>query len=87
MENALLEAADRVDGVLKEPKPYVWITNFHNNAVEYTLYVFINEVTKLREIEAELFDTVFETCTKYKIDIRTPILVQSVSGDSSYPPS
>jgi small-conductance mechanosensitive channel len=87
VEKALLEAADRVDGVLKEPKPYVWITNFLNNAVEYTLYVFINEVTKLREIEAELFDTVFETCTKHKIDIRTPVLVQSVSGGSSYPPS
>ena len=78
VEKALLEAADRVDGVLKEPKPYVWITNFLNNAVEYTLYVFINEVTKLREIEAELFDTVFETCTRHKIDIRTPVLVQSV---------
>ena len=87
VEKALLEAADSVDGVLKEPKPYVWITNFLNNAVEYTLYVFINEVIKLREIDAELFETVLETCTKHKIDIRTPVLVQSVSEVSSYPSS
>ena len=73
--------------MLKEPKPYVWITNFLNNAVEYTLYVFINEVTKLPEIDAELFDTVLTTCIKHRIDIRTPVLVQSVSEDSSYPPN
>ena len=87
VEQALLEAADSVDGVLQEPKPYVRITNFLNNAVEYTLYVFINEVIKMREIDAELFNTVLETCKKHNIDIRTPTLVESVSGDASYPPS
>ncbi|MBN1245647.1 mechanosensitive ion channel [Candidatus Bathyarchaeota archaeon] len=44
VEKALLEAATKVEGVLKEPKPYVWVTNLYNFSVEYTLYVFISQI-------------------------------------------
>ncbi|MDH5688597.1 MAG: mechanosensitive ion channel, partial [Candidatus Bathyarchaeota archaeon] len=78
VEKALLEAANRVLRVLKEPKPYVWITRFQNYAVEYTLYVFIDEIKELPEIDAELHRTVLETCKEHKIDISTPLLLKQI---------
>lgn len=82
VEMALLEASGKVEGVLKTPKPYVWITNFGDFAVEYTLYVFTNEVRRLPEIDAKLKKVVLETSKRHKIDISTPRLIQSVDSDN-----
>jgi len=78
VEKALLESADQVPRVLKEPKPYVWITKFQNYAVEYVLYVFINDIKGLPEIDAELHRIVLETCKSHNIDISTPTLIKPV---------
>jgi small-conductance mechanosensitive channel len=78
VETALLEAANGVKGVLKDPKPYVWTTKFQNFAVEYTLYIFVNEIKRLPEIDASLKKTVLETCNRHKIDISTPSLFRTV---------
>jgi len=80
VEKALLEAAGKVSRVLKEPKPYVWITKFQNYAVEYTLYVFISDIKGLPEIDAELHRAVFETCKRHKIDISTPLLLRQIQN-------
>ncbi|NIR86085.1 mechanosensitive ion channel [Candidatus Bathyarchaeota archaeon] len=77
VEAALLEAATKVKGVLGDPKPYVWTTNFQNFAVEYTLYVFISEIKRLPEIDANLKRTILETCNRHKIDISTPTLIRT----------
>jgi small-conductance mechanosensitive channel len=78
VEKVLLEAAEAVQGVLAEPKPYVWITGFGNYAVEYTLYVFISDIRRLLEIDAELHRKVLETCKKYEVDISTPLIVKQL---------
>jgi small-conductance mechanosensitive channel len=78
VESALLEAGGKVNGVLEEPKPYVWITNFQSYAVEYVLYVFINDIKRLQEIDAELHRKVLETCKEQKIDISTPLLLKQL---------
>lgn len=78
VEKALLEAADKVPRVLKEPEPYVWITDFQDYAVEYTLYVFIDDIKGLPEIDAELHQAVLETCTRRNIDISTPLLLRQI---------
>jgi len=83
VEKALLEAASKIEEVLKAPKPYVWITSFGDFAVEYTLYVFINQIRRLPEIDANLKRTVLETCKQHKIDISTPRLVQRVGNSNS----
>ena len=83
VENALLEAADNVLGVLKEPQPYVWITNFLNYAVEYTLYVYVSDIKRIRQIEADLYRLVLDTVKKHSIDIRTPFLFQQVQNQSN----
>lgn len=82
VEKALLEAANKVQGVLKAPEPYVWITQFGNFAVEYTLYVFVNQIRHLPEIDANLKRTVLETCKEQKIDISTPTLVHRVENSN-----
>ncbi|MFX0211957.1 MAG: mechanosensitive ion channel family protein [Candidatus Hodarchaeota archaeon] len=79
VEKALLEAAGKVSRVLKEPKPYVWMTNFKDYAVEYTLYVFISDIKGLPEIDAELHRVVLETCKEHKVDISTPLLLRQLS--------
>lgn len=78
VERALREAAGKVDGVLEDPEPYVWITNFKDFAIEYTLYVFINQLKRLPEIDANLRRTVLETCRQQGIDISTPSLIRRV---------
>lgn len=78
VEKALLEATGKGSGVLKDPKPYVRITNFLNYAVEYTLYVFTNEIKRMREIDAELHKSVLESCKRHNIDISTPMLIKQI---------
>ena len=82
VERALLEAAAKVEGLMKEPKPYVWITNLHNFSVEYTLFVFINQIRMLQTIDSNLKRTVLDICKKNGIDLSTPNLIQSVEGKS-----
>jgi len=83
VEKALLEAADNVLGVLKEPEPYVWITNFLNYAVEYNLYVYVRDIKRIPQIDADLYRVVLDTVKKHRIDIRTPLLLQQVQNQSN----
>jgi len=81
VETALLTAANRLvelKDALKEPKAYVWVTKFGNYAVEYTLYVFIQDIKRLPEIDSNLKRTVLETCKQHGIDISTPTIIRSV---------
>jgi small-conductance mechanosensitive channel len=74
VKRALLEAADKVDKVLAAPKPIVFITDFQNYAVEYTLHYFLREIKRMPWIDADLRVTIFETCIDYGIDLSTPLL-------------
>ena len=46
VKKVLLDAASNMEGILKKPAPFVRITNFLDYAVEYTLYVYINQIQK-----------------------------------------
>ena len=83
VEKVLLDAARNVEGVLKDPKPYVWVTDFLNFSVEFTLYVFINQIRMLPLIDSNLKRTVLEVCRKNGLDLSTPNLVQSVNGKTN----
>jgi len=87
VESALLEAAAKVEGVLKEQKPYVWVTNLLNFSVEYTLYVFVSQIRMLPVIDSNLKRTVLDVCRKHGIDLATPSLIQSVEGKNTMVPS
>jgi len=79
VEEVLLEAAGKVQQVLKDPEPYVWINTFQNYAVEYRLYVFISDIKNLPLIESELHKVVLDSCKENNIDIRTPLLHKEIN--------
>ena len=82
VEKVLLESAGKVEGVLKELKPYVWVTAMLNFSVEYTLYVFISQIKMLPAIDSRLKRTVLDVFREHGIDLVTPSLVQTVDGKS-----
>ena len=81
VEKALLEASKKVEGVLAEPKPYVWTTNLLKFSVEYTLFVFTSQIRKIPIIDSKLKRTVLLVCKDYGIDLSTPNLLQTVGQD------
>jgi small-conductance mechanosensitive channel len=83
VEKILLEAAAKVEGVLTEPKPYVWVTNLYNFSVEYTLYVFISQIRSFPTIDSKLKRTVLDVFKENGIDLSTPNLIQSVDAKNS----
>lgn len=78
VEEALLEAAARVDGVLDKPGPYVWVTGLGSFAVEYTLHYFLADLKAIQRIDSDLRLAVLETCRSHGIDLQTPSLIRSV---------
>ena len=81
VQAALLEAAKKlieVKDVLETPKPYVWVTKFGNYAVEYTLYVFIQDILRLPEIDSNVKRTVLGFCKQHRIDITTPTIIKTM---------
>jgi len=81
VEAAMLEAANKLilqKDVLKEPKPYVWVTDFGNFAAEYSLYVFVDDIKRLPQIDANLKHAVLDACKKHGIDITTPTIIRSI---------
>lgn len=79
VESALLEAAGKVEELSSTSEPYVWITEFQNYAVEYTLFVFIEEPKRVQEIDAKVRREIMIACEKYGIDISTPTLIKNVT--------
>lgn len=80
VETALLEAASRVEELSRDTKPYVWITEFQNYAVEYTLFIFIDDSRRIQEIDAKVRREILMACEKHGIDISTPTLIKNVTG-------
>jgi potassium efflux system protein len=83
VETVLLKAANTIPEVLNDPEPYVWIKTFQNYAVEYNLFVFINDLKNLPLIESNLHKAVLDHCKENQIDIRTPMLIQKIDNDVS----
>jgi small-conductance mechanosensitive channel len=79
VESALLEAARRVKGTLEEPEPFVWVTEFQNYAVEYTLFVFIDDSKQIQEIDSLARKSILKTCESHGIDISTPSLFRTLT--------
>lgn len=78
VEAALLEAAGGVDGVLDDPRPYVWIMGFQNFAVEYTLFVYISDLKRILRIDSDVRRAIFDSCQRHGIDLSTPSMIRSV---------
>lgn len=76
VDKALIEAAEKFDNILQYPKPRVDVYEFLNNAVKYRLIVFINNSKIIPKFDFQIKKAVYYTCEDYKIDIRTPTLIE-----------
>ncbi|MGM0469415.1 MAG: mechanosensitive ion channel domain-containing protein [Promethearchaeati archaeon] len=76
VEKALIGAAEKFDNILQYPKPRVDVYEFLNNAVKYRLIVFINNSKIIPRFDYQLKKAVYYICEDYKIDIRTPTLIE-----------
>jgi len=54
IEEDLLTAAGEVNGILKDPKPFVWVSNLGSMSVDYTLYFYVGDMKRIPEVEGEL---------------------------------
>lgn len=81
IEGILLEAISKIDGILINPKPYVWLTEFQDYAVKYNLYYFINDSKKLSQISAEVYKKVLKTCKEKNVDLSTPLILTQVKNE------
>jgi len=79
VEKVLLNSVKTVPQVLESPEPYVWINSFQNYAVEYKLFVFIDDVMHLPIIDSDLHKAVLDACKQNNIDIRTPLLHRQIN--------
>jgi small-conductance mechanosensitive channel len=65
------------------PIPYVRVTDFQNFAAEYSLYIFTNQLKRIRLIDSNLKKIVLEIFRKDGIDLNTPTLIKNVNGKNN----
>lgn len=78
VRDILLNAISKVEEVIDEPVPYVWITDFPNYAMEYTLFYYINDTQRSQMIDAKVRESVLTEFSENGIDMSTPNLIKSV---------
>lgn len=74
----LLSAIKDIEEIIPEPEPYVWVTDFPNYALEYTLFYYIKDTQRVQKIDASAREAVFNAFTANGIDMSTPNLIKSM---------
>lgn len=74
----LLSAIKEIEEIIPEPAPYVWITDFPNYAMEYTLFYYIGDTQRVQSIDAKVREAVVNEFSANGIDMSTPNLVKSM---------
>jgi small-conductance mechanosensitive channel len=82
VKNALLNAISKIENVLREPKPFVWITDLQNFAMEYTLFYYLGDSKSILETDSEVKASIYSEFAEAGIELTTPNLVQSVGKPS-----
>lgn len=79
IKELLLTAIKNIEEIIPEPEPYVWVTDFPNFALEYTLFYYIADTQRVQMIDAKTREAVLNAFTASGIDMSTPNLVKSMS--------
>lgn len=84
LRRVLVECVASVDGVLGEPAPFTWMTDFPNVAMEYTLYYFVQDSRSIPSIDSMVRGAIFSAFKENGIGLETPNLITSIPrGDGS----
>ena len=65
-------AADRTEGLLKQPPPYVLKKSLGDFAVNYEINVFCTDVTKMNTYYSELHQNILDVFNENNVQIMTP---------------
>lgn len=72
MHQALLNAADRTDLLLKEPKPFVLQTSLEDFYVSYQINAYTKDANKQAGIYSQLHQNIQDCCNEVGIEILSP---------------
>ena len=72
MHQALLDAADRTDLILKDPKPFVLQTSLEDFYVSYQINAYTKEANKQAGIYSQLHANIQDCCNEAGIEILSP---------------
>jgi small-conductance mechanosensitive channel len=72
VEAMLLEAADRTEGIKKEPKPFVLQTALGDFAVTYQINVYCDEPRTMLRVYSALHANILDLFNEYGVQIMTP---------------
>ena len=75
VEAMLLEAAQRTEGVLSEPEPFVLQKQLGDYAVNYELNVHINDAARMPRYYAELHRHIQDVFSEQRVQIMSPAYV------------
>jgi small-conductance mechanosensitive channel len=82
VKRALLKAISNIEKVLREPSPYVWVTDLQNFAMEYTLFFYIGDSKSILETDSLVKAAIYSEFAEAGIELMTPNLIQSVGKPS-----
>jgi len=74
----LLGSLKKVEEVLADPEPYVWITDFPSHAMEYTLFYYIENNQRVLMVDSKVREAVVGDFNANGLDLSTPSLIRSV---------
>lgn len=77
----LKEAANRTEGILREPEPYVLQKALGDFAVTYEINVYINDVKKMFFLYTDLHKNILDVFNENNVQIMTP----AYEGDPEIP--
>lgn len=81
VHSMLLEAADRTDGLLKNPKPYVLQKALGEFAITYEINGYCNDVSKMFYLYTDLHKNILDVFNENNVQIMVP----SYEGDTEIP--
>jgi len=87
IHQALLDAADRTEFLLKEPKPFVLQTSLEDFYVAYQLNAYTKEANKQANIYSQLHANIQDCCNEVGIEILSPHYRAARDGNMSTIPT
>ena len=87
MHQALLNAADRTEAILKEPKPFVLQTSLDDFYVSYQINGYTRETNRFNRIYSSLHQNIQDCCNEMGIEIMSPhYRAQRDGNNTTIPP-
>lgn len=83
IHEALLQAADRTEMILKEPKPFVLQTSLEDFYVAYEINAYTKDANKQAKIYSDLHSNIQDCCNEAGIEILSPHYRAARDGNQS----